>query len=200
VLLTAALAAALLLLLPSAALAQPAGTSFAPLVMAPPSAGAQAAPPLMATLALQQAELPVPPGLATGDNFGTAVALDGDTALVGAPSHTVGSHTEQGAAYVFTLSGTTWTWRATLTASDGAAIDDFGAAVALSGDTALVGAPFHKVGSNTYQGAAYVFTRSGTSWSQQGGDLTASDGAAGDQFGDSVALSGDTALVGVPYL
>ena len=62
--------------------------------------------------------------------------------------------------------------------------------MALSGDTALVGAD----GENDYQGAAYVFTRSGTTWTQQ--KLTASDGAAGDWFGASVALSGDTALVG----
>jgi len=185
-----ALAAALLLLLPSSALTQPAGTSCAPLVMAPASAGAQAAPPLMATLALQQAELPVPPGLATGDNFGTAVALDGDTALVGAPGHS----SSQGAAYVFTLSGTTWSWQATLTATGGLAGDSFGWSVALSGDTALVGAP--ERGSD--QGAAYLFTRSGTTWSQQGVALTASDGAANDSFGSAVALSGDMALIGAP--
>jgi len=71
----------------------------------------------------------------------------------------------------------------------------FGCSVALSGDTALIGAWSKDVGGNTYAGAAYVFTRSGTSWSQQA-ELTASDAAADDHFGHSVALSGDTALVG----
>ena len=103
--------------------------------------------------------------------------------------------TDQGSAYVFTRSGTTWTQQAKLTASDGAADDYFGYSVALSGDTALVGAYWDDVGANYDQGSAYVFTRSGTTWTQQA-KLTASDGAAGDHFGHSVALSGDTALVG----
>jgi hypothetical protein len=96
-----------------------------------------------------------------------------------------------GAAYVFTRSGTTWSQQATLTASDAATNDTFGSSVALSGDTALVGAP----GKNSSTGAAYVFIRNGTAWSQQA-NLTASDAATNDNFGASVALSGDTALVG----
>ena len=187
-LLVAALAAALLLLLPGAALAQPAGTSCAPLVLAPPDAAARAAPPLLAALALQQATLTASDG-AAGDFFGMAVAFDGDTALVGAPNRS----SYQGAAYVFVRTGTRWSQQGgALTASDGAVGNQFGSAVALSGDTALVGAP----NRSSYQGAAYVFTRTGTPWSQQGGALTASDGAAGDGFGHAVALSGDTALVG----
>ena len=129
------------------------------------------------------------------DYFGVSVALSGDTALVGAYYDDVGANSEQGSAYVFTRSGTTWTQQGQLTASDGAELDLFGVSVALSGDTALVGAFLDDVGANSYQGSAYVFTRSGTTWSQQG-QLTASDGAAGDLFGISVALSGDTALVG----
>ena len=80
-----------------------------------------------------------------------------------------------------------------LTASDGAANDQFGYSVALSGSTAVVGA----VGKNSDTGAAYVFVRSGTTWSQQA-KLTASDAAANDMFGSSAALSGTTALVGAP--
>ena len=71
--------------------------------------------------------------------------------------------------------------------------------MALSGDTALVGAFWDDVGANTHQGSAYVFTRSGTTWTQQQ-HLTASDGAAGDYFGYSVALSGDMALVGALWM
>ena len=81
--------------------------------------------------------------------------------------------------------------RPKLTASDAAAGDAFGCSVAISGSTAVVGAP----GKNSKRGAAYVFMRSGTAWSQQA-ELTASDGAAGDAFGSSVAISGSTAVVG----
>ncbi len=144
----------------------------------------------------------VGPGSA-GDAFGTAVALsyDGNTALVGAPYDDVGDQIDQGSAYVFTRSGTSWTQQAQLIALDGATDDEFGSSVALSlaGDMALVGA----TGDDGEGGSAYVFTRSGTTWTQQA-KLTAADGAAGDQFGHAVALSssfegGDTALVGAPY-
>jgi hypothetical protein len=142
----------------------------------------------------QQAKLTASDGAAS-DWFGTSVALSGDTALVGAYFDDVGANTNQGSAYVFVRSGTTWTQQTRLTASDGLANDNFGVSVALSGDTALVGAYADDVGANANQGSAYVFTRSGTTWTQQV-RLTASDGAAGDAFGISVALSEDTALVG----
>ena len=134
-------------------------------------------------------------GGAAGDEFGISVALSGDTALVGAYWDDVGANSDQGSAYVFTRSGTTWSEQQQLTASGGAAGDEFGYSVALSGDTALLGAPRDDIGANTYQGSAYVFTRSGTTWTEQA-QLTATGGAAGDLFGYSVALSGETALVG----
>ncbi|HPW75039.1 MAG TPA: hypothetical protein PLJ32_03600, partial [Kiritimatiellia bacterium] len=96
-----------------------------------------------------------------------------------------------GSAYVFTRDGTNWIQQAKLTASDGANYSYFGSAVALSDDTALVGA-YMAVNA---AGSAYVFTRDGTNWPQQA-KLTAADGAAYDYFGRSVALSGGTALVG----
>jgi len=115
------------------------------------------------------------------DFFGYSVALssDGNTALIGA-------HVK-GAAYAFTRSGTTWSQQQQLTPSDGAAGDRFGCSVALGsdGNSALIGA----YGKNSYTGAAYVFTRSGSTWSQQN-KLTASDAAANDNFGYSVALGG----------
>jgi nucleoside-specific outer membrane channel protein Tsx len=144
----------------------------------------------------QQAELTASDG-AAGDNFGHSVAVSGSTAVVGAAGHTVGSNQGQGASYVFTPSGGTWSQQAELTSSDGAANDEFGNSVAVSGNTAVVGAPGHMIGSNGYQGAAYVFVQSGTTWSQQA-ELTSSDGAANDGFGDSVAVSGSTAVVGAP--
>ncbi|MBM3949001.1 MAG: hypothetical protein FJ312_07155, partial [SAR202 cluster bacterium] len=75
------------------------------------------------------------------------------------------------------------TQQAKLTASDGAADDLFGYSVAVSGDTAVVGAWSDDVGSNDNQGSAYVFVRSGATWSQQA-KLTASDGGTEDRFGD----------------
>jgi hypothetical protein len=134
---------------------------------------------------------------AAGDAFGAAVAVssDGTTALVGAPAHS-----NQGAAYVFTFSSGNWTQQPDLVSSDIAISDAFGSSVALGGDaTALIGSPYHNVNGNKYEGAAYVFGLFGSSWSQEQ-ELTASDGAADDLFGASVALanSGNTALVGAP--
>jgi hypothetical protein len=129
------------------------------------------------------------------DRFSWSVALWDDTALIGACWDDVGANVDQGSAYVFTRSGTTWEQQAHLIASDGEEGDQFGISVALWDDTALVGSNLDGVGANTWQGSAYVFTRSGTAWSEQQ-QLTASDGAWGDQFGESVALWGDTALVG----
>jgi hypothetical protein len=148
------------------------------------------------TLWSQQAKLTAGDGAAS-DLFGSSVAVSGDTAVVGALSGDIGANANQGSAYVFTRSGTTWSEQAKLTTGDGTEGDQFGISVAVSGDTAVVGALFGDIGANTDQGSAYVFTRSGTLWSQQA-KLTAGDGAAGDQFGWSVAVSGDTAVVGAP--
>ena len=143
---------------------------------------------------LQQTRLTAGDG-AAGDNFGVSVALDGDTALAGSYADDVGTNVNQGSVYVFTRAGGVWTQQARLIANDGAAGDFFGFSVALSGDTALVGAYQNDVGTNADQGAAYVFTRVGGVWTEQQ-KLTAADGGVNDFFGDSVALSGDTALVG----
>ncbi|HEX5313566.1 MAG TPA: FG-GAP repeat protein [Gammaproteobacteria bacterium] len=131
---------------------------------------------------------------AAGDQFGYSVALSGNTMLIGSNFATVNGTLWQGAAYVFSESNGSWTQTAKLTASDGAASDNFGSAVALSGATALIGA-LATVNGNTAQGAAYVFGDSGGSGTQTA-KLTASDGAASDDFGNSVALSGAIALIG----
>jgi hypothetical protein len=147
----------------------------------------------------QQAKLTANDG-AAGDYFGVSVAIAGETALVGAFRDDVGANPDQGSAYVFSRSGATWSQQTKLTANDGAANDRFGWSVAIAGETALVGAYYDDVGANTEQGSAYVFSRAGSTWSQQA-KLTAApgDGAAGDYFGYSVAIAGDTALVGAPY-
>jgi hypothetical protein len=135
---------------------------------------------------------------AANDAFGCSVALSGEMAIIGASGHSVGGNANQGAAYVFTRSGTAWTQQQQLVAPDGAASDNFGCSVAISGETALVGANQDGIGANANQGSAYVFVRSGASWTQQQ-QLLASDGAANDRFGWGVALSGETALVGANH-
>ncbi len=85
------------------------------------------------------------------------MAVSGTTVVAAAPNRTVGSNARQGAAYVFSDSATGWVQTGELIASDGAAQDFLGASVALSGSTVVAGAPYHKVGSNSAQGVAYVF-------------------------------------------
>ncbi|MCH7984763.1 MAG: hypothetical protein IIC28_12430, partial [Chloroflexi bacterium] len=133
---------------------------------------------------------------AAGDTFGNSVAISGDTVVVGAPLDS-DAGTDSGSAYVFVRSGTSWSQQAKLTAGDAAAGDFFGVSVAISGDTVVVGAPFD-ADAGADSGSAYVFVRSGTTWSQQA-KLTAGDAAAGDQFGCSVAISGDTVVAGTPF-
>ena len=128
-------------------------------------------------------------------NFGFSVSISVDTAIVGAYAATVGANAQQGSAYIFARSGSAWTQTAKLTASDGMAFDHFGICASVYGDTAIIGAKNARVGTNNSQGAAYMFVRSGSTWTQTA-KLTAADGAAWDTFGESVAISGDTALVG----
>jgi len=152
-----------------------------------------------------------------GDYFGFSVAVFGDTVVVGAPNEdssssgvngnqTDDSSTDSGAVYVFVRNGATWSQQAYLKASNTGAGDQFGSSVAISGDTIVVGARYEdssSTGVNGNQssnaavdsGAAYVFVRSGTTWSQQA-YLKASNAGAGDYFGNSVTVFGDTVVVG----
>jgi autotransporter-associated beta strand protein len=152
---------------------------------------------------VQEAEL-IASGGVTGDWFGNSVSMSGNTVVVGAPAALVGSNS-QGAAYVFTASGSGWanmTQTAELTASGGVTGDGFGAAVAISGNTIVVGAPSNPVDAsgNPGPGAAYVFTAAVSGWANmtQTAKLTAYRGAAGDGFGSSVSVNGNTVVVGAP--
>jgi len=136
------------------------------------------------------------------DYFGSSVAIDGQTIVIGADAADVGGNADQGAAYVWDMdTGGLWHPMATLTAADGGPGDSFGYSVSLSGDTVVVGARNADPGSTYLQGAAYVFDRDryGPDVWGQGAKLTATDSAAEDRFGWSVSLSGDTAVVGAPY-
>jgi hypothetical protein len=130
------------------------------------------------------------------EQFGSAVALTADTstALIGADKGSSGP----GSAYVFTRGGDTWSRQTKLHADDGDSSDYFGREVAIAGDTALIADPYDDEPNGDAAGSAYVFTRSGDTWSQQS-KIAADDGDAEDHFGRSVALAGDTALVGAPY-
>ena len=137
-------------------------------------------------LQAQIAKLTASDGVA-GDLFGHSVAVDGDTAVVGAYE----DENEKGAAYVLAKdSSGAWSQVAKLTASDGEAGDIFGWSVAVDWDTVVVGA--------RYDDSAYVFTKPGTGWATatETAKLTASDGVVGDWFGQSVAVDGDTVVVG----
>jgi FG-GAP repeat/Abnormal spindle-like microcephaly-assoc'd, ASPM-SPD-2-Hydin len=147
----------------------------------------------------QQAELTASDGVAN-DGFATSVALDGTTAVFGAPYHSFSSSSGNGpgAAYIFVQNGTTWSQQAELTASDSVAYDGFGYSVALEGSTALFGAACHPASATSCgPGAAYVFVENRGTWTQQQ-ELEASEGVAHDGFGTSVALDGSTAVFGAP--
>lgn len=139
---------------------------------------------------------------ASSEQFGYSAALsnDGNTAVVGARFESDSGTTENGAAYVYTRSGSTWTQQQKLLASDKASAYHFGSSAALSsdGNTALIGSVDQsEIPTTVVNGAGYVFTRSGSTWTQQQ-KLLASDRATGDQLGQSVSLSadGNTALLG----
>ncbi|MGX9725867.1 MAG: thrombospondin type 3 repeat-containing protein [Candidatus Electronema sp. VV] len=135
---------------------------------------------------------------AADDRFGLSVAVDGDTAVIGA-IYDDDKGSNSGSAYVFvrTADGT-WSQKAKLIAEDGAAGDYFGSSVSVSGDTAVIGAA-RDDDKGDDSGSAYVFVRAADgAWNQQA-KLTAADGAASDSFGISVSVSGGTAVIGAFY-
>ena len=145
-----------------------------------------------------QASLATSPSI-NNAGYGNAVAVTGDTVVVGAPSMYASGYYNAGMAFVFTRSGSTWTQQATLQAGDAASYVNFGSSLAIEADTLLVGAP----GLGGYQGGGYIFTRSGTTWSQTAELTQAGYGTyySGPYAGQKVALSGSTAILGFrsPY-
>jgi hypothetical protein len=131
-----------------------------------------------------------------GAQFGNAVTISGSTMVVGARFDST-TASQAGAAYVYVLNAGSWAQQAVLLAPDGAASDKFGYSVAISENTIVVGA-YNDDSPLSNAGSAYVFVRSGTTWSFQQ-KLTASDAVADDQFGVSVAVSGPTAFVGANF-
>jgi len=135
---------------------------------------------------------------AASDYFGSSVSVSGEVAVVGAFLDDNANGTTAGSAYVFRWNGTSWVEQRKLVASDGAAGDEFGYSVSVSGNVVVVGAcKDDDNGSNS--GSAYVFRWNGTSWVEEPNKLLASDGALVDYFGNSVSVSGDVAVVGAAY-
>lgn len=133
---------------------------------------------------------------ANGNEFGTSVALDGNTIAVGAAVASVNSQIGAGAVYVFTRAGSTWTLQQKLIASDVLQNAQFGQSVTISGDTLAVGAPNQNLLPNyPGAGATYVFTRTGGAWSQQA-RLVPGGNMYGARSGSAVALEGDSLLIG----
>lgn len=146
--------------------------------------------------------------LTSSDNayeFGSPVAIssDGSTVLAGAPGAKIGKNGFQGAVYVFVKPSSGWqnmTETAKLTASDGQKLDSLGISVGISGSTVAAGAYQATIGSNSQQGAEYVFVKPSTGWKNmtQTAKLTASDGQAKDWMGWTSSISGNTVAVSVP--
>jgi hypothetical protein len=136
------------------------------------------------------------------DNFGWALALQGDVVVVGDPQDDSGPGIDPGAAFVFEKPAGGWTSTSSatkLSASDAAAGDDFGSAVAIDGDTIVVGAYPNRVNSTSLDGSAYVFERSTTSWSSATQVAILTNAETGGYLGFSVAIDNDRVLLGAPH-
>lgn len=131
------------------------------------------------------------------ESFGCSVAISGDWAAVGAYGYDLPGKPDCGAVYLFNRINGAWQQVQIITASDAEASGRFGFSVALDGDRLIAGAYLATIGANTYAGAAYIFHRISNNWTEQI-KLQASDPSAGDYFGWSVAIEGNSAIVGAP--
>ncbi len=129
------------------------------------------------------------------DRYGSAVAVDGNVAMIGAYLEDTVAGADAGAVHWFERSGDQWVRRGQILAPDAQVEDRFGIAVDIDGDRVAIGAFWDIVGSNVDQGSVYVFRRTGNSWALEA-KLTAADGQARDLFGFALALEADTLVVG----
>jgi hypothetical protein len=127
------------------------------------------------------------------DSFGSSVALSGNSAVIGAPGN--GTRFSQGAAYVYVHSGSKWRVQGRLISPNGITDDEFGNAVSISGDRALIGAPINGKGKC---GTAYEFLRNKTRWKLTLTLVDHPNCVPGEQFGESTSISGTTGVIGAP--
>ncbi len=130
--------------------------------------------------------------------FGQAVSISGNYAIVGVPQATVGTNAAQGAACIYQYNGSKWVFMQRISNTAGATGDKFGASVSISGNLAIVGALSDKINANLGQGAATIYKYNGTSWLQQQYLYETTGANADDNFGSSVSISGNYAVVGIP--
>ncbi|HEY0678152.1 MAG TPA: FG-GAP repeat protein [Chitinophagaceae bacterium] len=138
-----------------------------------------------------------PEGAKPYADFGRSVDIYGDYAVVGAPMDTA-LNVDGGAAYIFAKENGTWVQQAKIYASNAASNDRFGSAVSIYGDVVVVGAPGKDISGINARGRVYVFKRNNRVWTQLAG-LQASNGAANDNFGQSVSFNGQYLIVGAPF-
>lgn len=142
----------------------------------------------------QQSHLdPLDPEL--GSYYGLSTTVYGDTAVIGSPLTDIGAVMDAGALYVFVRSGGVWTQQQRIHASDPMSLQSYGYSMDLEGDTLVAGSRWNNHSGLTNAGAAYVYTRTGTTWTEQQ-KIIASDAENYDTFGYAVAVSGDTLVVG----
>jgi len=143
----------------------------------------------------------IPDSVKQSDRFGSAVAISGNFAVVGAPTDDANNNPQQGCAYIFERMNGNWIQVARISASDGQDLDHFGHAVSISGDYIAVGAPDDDSGFlldlQTNHGTVYIFHRVNNNWVQEF-KLRANDYSSGDRFGKSLSLVNDRLMVGAP--
>ena len=132
---------------------------------------------------------------AANDHFGISVGITGERAIVGARGE-IERGRQSGAAYIFKYTGIGWMQETKLVARVGRTNNHFGASVSISGDRVIVGAPGDSE-KGIPSGSAYVFRYNGVRWELEA-KLVARDGRARDEFGASVSISGEGAIVGAP--
>lgn len=132
---------------------------------------------------------------AAGDNFGTSVSISGNYAIVGSSNDDVGANTDQGSVSIYRYDGSSWVLLQKLTDAAGDALDNFGNSVSISGNNLIVGAFADDVGSNSRQGSANIYQHKNNRW-ELVQKLTDAAGLPNDNFGSSVSISGDYAMVG----
>ncbi|MBL0357265.1 MAG: FG-GAP repeat protein [Chitinophagaceae bacterium] len=134
---------------------------------------------------------------AGGDWFGYSLSISGNYIIVGAYNKNVGGNNYQGKAYIFYRTGSAWSQQAILTAADLASGNNFGYSVSISGDYAVVGTPGKMIEGKQFVGKAYVYNRTGSTWSLQA-EIIASERDRFDDFGSSVSISEDNIVIGAP--
>ncbi|KAJ5076429.1 hypothetical protein M0811_06429 [Anaeramoeba ignava] len=146
----------------------------------------------------QKAKLNINDGT-NGDGFGTSISISNDIVVVGAPFANVSSNIKQGKAYIFKKNGNDWNQVAELIANDGEAGDYFGYSVFILGKIIIIGSPDANINGTRAQGCAYIFNgnEDGTIWNQTQ-KLIGNDGKESDNFGWSISVSNDIAIIGIP--